>query len=46
VPMKLDVYTPIFYKVWKEREWKGKNKEKEKVKQHPIVSKLEEGITM
>jgi hypothetical protein len=34
--------------LWKEREWKGKEKkeEKEKEKQLPIVSKLEEGITM
>ena len=34
--------------LWKEREWKGKKKkeEKEKEKQLPIVSKLEEGITM
>jgi hypothetical protein len=33
---------------WKEREWKGKKKkeEKDKEKQLPIVSKLEEGITM
>jgi hypothetical protein len=35
--------------LWKEREWKGRKKkkeEKEKEKQLPIVSKLEEGITM